>query len=285
MRSGFFSRFRTVSHFGRALALVGLAVSLCGQEPPAGGRGGRGGAGLRDFLGLGPAPDAAAAERGAKLYGPNCGFCHGEKANGAGAPDLVRSALVLHDEKGEAIVPVLREGRPDKGMPAFAAMTAEQLSDIAQFLHMRVELSANRGTYRTLNVVTGDAKKGEAYFNGAGGCATCHSPAGDLAKIGTRLPGDQLQNRFLWPGGGRGGGGARKVTVTLPSGEKVTGTLTRLDDFTVDMTDGAGAKRSWPREGGLKVDVEDHLLAHRQLLDKYTDSDIHNLTAYLVTLK
>ena len=264
-----------------------LAASLCAQEPPAGGRGGRGGAGIRDFLGLGAAPDAAAAERGAKLYAPNCGFCHGEKANGASGPDLVRSPLVLHDEKGEAIVPMLREGRPDKGMPPFAAMTADQLSDIAQFLHMRVELTANRGTYRTLNVVTGDAKKGEAYFNGAGGCAACHSASGDLAKIGARMPGDQLQNRFLWPGGGgRGGGGsARKATVTLPSGEKVTGTVTRLDDFTIDMTDASGASRSWSREGGLRVEVEDRLVAHRQLLDKYTDGDIHDLTAYLVTLK
>ena len=161
------------------------------------GRGGRGGPALREFLGLGPAPDAAAAERGEKLYSPNCGFCHGEKANGAGAPDLVRSPLVLHDEKGELIVPLLREGRPDEGMPAFGKMTAEQLADIAQFLHMRVELTANRSTYKVLNIVTGDAAKGEQYFKDAGGCATCHSPTRDLAKIGSRMTPDQLQNRFL----------------------------------------------------------------------------------------
>jgi mono/diheme cytochrome c family protein len=259
-----------------------LLAPLAAQEPPAGGRGGRGA--LRDFLGLGPAPDAAAAERGAKLYGPNCGFCHGEKANGASGPDLVRSSLVLHDEKGELIAPVLKEGRPDKGMPAFGSMTAEQLSDIAQFLHMRVELTANRGTYRSLNIVTGDAKKGEQYFNGSGGCAGCHSPTGDLAKIAGRMAPDQLQNRFLWPSGGRGPGN-RKVTVTLASGEKVEGALARIDDFTVDLTDAAGARRSFPRDASVKVDVEDRLVAHRALLDRYTDADIHNLTAYLVTLK
>jgi len=262
-----------------------MPVLASGQEPPAGGRGGRGGPALREFLGLGPAPDAAAAERGAKLYSPNCGFCHGEKANGASGPDLVRSQLVLHDEKGELIIPVLRQGRPDKGMPAFAAMTTEQLHDIAQFLHMRVELTANRGTYKQLNIVTGDAKKGEAYFNGAGGCAACHSPTGDLAKIATRFEPDQLQNRFLWPAGGRGAPAARKVTVTLASGEKVTGTLRRIDDFTVDLTDSTGAARSIVRDDGVKVEVEDRLTAHRALLDKYSDADIHNLTAYLVTFK
>jgi mono/diheme cytochrome c family protein len=268
------------------VAALFLTAAICGaQEPPAGGRGGRGGPALREFLGLGPAPDAAAAERGEKLYSPNCGFCHGEKANGASGPDLVRSALVLHDEKGELIVPVLREGRPDKGMPAFGKMTAEQLSDIAQFLHMRVELTANRGTYKVLNIVTGDAAKGEQYFKGAGGCAACHSPTGDLAKIGGRMPPEQLQNRFLWPGGGRGQATTRKATVTMPDGQKVAGTLRRIDDFTVEMTDDSGTSRTIDRTDGVKVDIEDRLVAHRALLDKYTDADIHNLTAFLVTLK
>jgi mono/diheme cytochrome c family protein len=270
------------------VAALFLAVLTCAaQEPPAGGRGGRGGPALREFLGLGPAPDAAAAARGEKLYAPNCAFCHGEKGNGASGPDLVRSTLVLHDEKGEIIIPVLRDGRPDKGMPAFSKMTAEQLSDIAQFLHMRVELTANRGTYKLQNIVTGDAAKGEQYFKGAGGCAACHSPTGDLAKIGGRMAPDQLQNRFLWPGGGgRGGAGsARKATVTMPDGRKIAGTIRRIDDFTVELADESGAARTVERVEGVKVDIEDRFTAHRALLDKYTDADIHNLTAYLVTLK
>src|SRR5450432_3647086 len=114
------------------------ASILCAQEdiPPAGRGAGRGGRGnTRDFLGLGPAPDAAAAARGEKLYAPNCGFCHGEKARGAGGPNLVRSEIVLHDEKGEVAGPVISGGRPDKGMPAFPAFTKEQLYDLTQYLH------------------------------------------------------------------------------------------------------------------------------------------------------
>src|SRR5580765_7801503 len=62
--------------------------------------------------------DPAAVERGGKLYVTNCGGCHGAGARGgAGAPDLVRSVLVLGDEKGILIAPVLRDGRPDQGMP------------------------------------------------------------------------------------------------------------------------------------------------------------------------
>jgi len=266
-----------------ALFLLAAVSPLIAQDdiPPA-GRGGRGN--TREFLGLGPPPDAAAASRGEKLYAPNCAFCHGEKARGGEGPNLVRSALVLHDEKGELLGPVIASGFPDKGMPAFPNFAEGQLRDLAQYLHLQVELVANRGTYKRLNVVTGDAKAGEAYFNGAGGCNTCHSVTGDLAHIGSKYQPDQLQTRFIWPGGGRGAASRQKVTVTLPSGESITGTLKAQDDVNVSIYDSAGNYRSWPREG-LKIQMEDRLVLHRQLLEKYTDADMHNLTAYLAGFK
>jgi len=216
------------------------------------------------------------------VYAANCAFCHGANARGAEAPNLLRSPLVLHDEKGELIAPAIAKGWPDKGMPAFPNIAASQSQDIAQFLHLQVELVANRGIYKRLNVLTGDAKAGEAYFNGAGGCKTCHSTTGDLAHVASKYPQpDQLQNRFVWPGGQAA---SQKVTVTLPSGQTVSGTLKRIDDINISMYDASGAFHSWPREG-LKVEMEDRLAEHRQLLDKYTDADMHNLTAYLATLK
>jgi mono/diheme cytochrome c family protein len=267
-------------------------VYLSAQEPaPAPGRAqrGRGPGNIREFLGLGPAPDPVAAERGQKLYAPHCAFCHGEKARGAEAPSLVRSTLVLHDEKGELIGPVLLKGRAGKGMPAFPAFTEAEVYDIAQFLHLQIELAANRGTYKRLDVVTGDARKGEAYFNHAGQCNTCHSPTGDLAHIASKYPPDQLQTKFLWPDAGGGFESStrlKKVTITLPSGESFSGTLKSLDDFHVSLYDAAGNYHSWPREGDkVKVEVENRLAGHRRLLDQYSDEDIHNLLAYLVTLK
>jgi cytochrome c oxidase cbb3-type subunit 3 len=196
---------------------------------------------------------------------------------------------VLHDEKGETIGPVILKGFPDKDMPPFPNFAEGQLYDIAQFLHLQVELVANRGLYKRLNVVTGDAKAGEAYFNGAGGCKGCHSVTGDLAHVGANSLPEASQTRFVWPGGGgfgggRGGGAAQKVTVTLASGQSVSGTVKQMDDFNLSMIDGAGNYRSWPRES-IKVELDDRLAGHRQLLEKYTDADMHNLTAYLVTLK
>src|SRR4051794_8615780 len=189
----------------------------------------RGADGTREFLGLGAPPDAAAAERGGKIYAASCSFCHGAKATGGDTgPDLVRSSLVLHDEKGELIGPVIHNGRVDRGMPQFASFNSTELYELAEFLHQRVELAANRGTYQILNVLTGDPKAGEAWFRGAGGCANCHSPTGDLAHIGAKLKPPDLQQTLLYPAArarSSGPDAEQKATVTLTSGEKISGTL------------------------------------------------------------
>ena len=177
-------------------------------------------------------------------------------------------------------------------MPAFPSLTDAQISDIAAFLHKNVYDAANRGTYQLQNIVTGNAKAGEAYFNGPGRCSTCHSVTGDLAHIGSKYPPGDLQALFLYPAAvsrlkakddqhPKG----PEATVTLSSGQSYSGTLKRLDDFTVSLYDSSGDYHEWTRGPGVKVNVKDPLRGHRELLDKYTDADMHNLLAYLVTLK
>jgi cytochrome c oxidase cbb3-type subunit 3 len=247
----------------------------------------------------GSGQDPAAVERGAKLFTDNCGGCHGPSARGGpGAPDLLRSILVLDDEKGILIGPVIRNGRPDLGMPK-SNLADLQVADIVAWLHVQTWAAGHRSSYAFQDVLTGDTKKGEAYFNTV--CASCHSATGDLKGIGTRFDPFSLQARWLQPRGGRGGGGGGRggrgaapasnraaiiVTVTPPSGKPVTGTLDRVDDFSVSLRDSAGDYHSFLREGDVpKVEIRDPLRPHSDLLRKYTDADIHNLTAYLVSLK
>ncbi len=261
------------------LILVSMIVALAQERP-------QGRSNTREFLGLGRAPDAAAAERGGKLYASACSFCHGAKATGGDTgPDLIRSAIVLHDDAGETIGPFIHKGRPDRGMPPFPDFTDKQLTDITEFLHMRVELAANRGTYKLAELVTGDAAAGKAFFEGAAKCGTCHSVTGDLAHIGSKLQPAELQQTFLYPVSRDFQPKAAHVTVLLPSGESISGTLKRLDDFEVALYDAAGEYHAYPIGPGVKVDVEDKLAAHRDLLSHYSDADMHNLLAYLVTLK
>jgi cytochrome c oxidase cbb3-type subunit III len=250
---------------------------------------------IRNFFAIGAPPDPAAVERGEKLFVTTCAFCHGSNARGgATGPDLVRSVLVLHDEgTGKDIGPVILNGRPAKGMPKFD-LTEAQIKDIAAFLRSRNQAAANRMDYQIQNINTGDAKAGEAYFNAH--CANCHSATGDLAHIASKYDAPTLQNKFLypiehhWPGAPGPAPDPRtekSVTVTLPSGESFSGTLDHLDDFSVALTDSSGEYHSWLTDGsnGVRVDIHDPLKAHEELLKQYTDTDMHNILAYLETLK
>ncbi len=229
--------------------------------------------------------DPVAAERGRSQFKSSCGFCHGEDATGNRAPDLVRSVTVGHDVHGDLLAPLIRNGIPDKGMPAFSTLTARQISDIATFLHQRARdaIATNHvpADYPLAKLLTGNANAGKVYFNGAGGCSGCHSPTGDLAGIAGKYSPLELQQRFLYPGAK-----AAKPTaiVTLPDGSKVEGTVMHVDEFSIAITGKDGWYRSWDTSR-VKVEIHDPLAGHRALMPKYTDADIHNLFAYLETLK
>jgi cytochrome c oxidase cbb3-type subunit III len=234
-----------------------------------------------------PAKDTATSDRGRKLFEQSCGFCHGTDATGARGPDLVRSPLVAHDVSGNLIGEVIRHGRPDKGMPPMATMTDEQVADIAAFLHARaaeaIESSGVPRSYPVEKLLTGNADAGKAFFNGAGGCKNCHSPTGDLAAIATKYSPIELEAHMLYPGGREATAQATAV-VTLPSGEQIKGPLVHADDFMVSLRDASGWYRSFSRDR-VKVEVQDPLGAHRELLGKLTRAEVHNLFAYLETLK
>ncbi len=227
-------------------------------------------------------------DRGRALYGVNCQFCHGSDARGGeGGPNLLRSELVLNDMNGELIGPVVQNGRIDQGMPKFP-MSNAQVADIAAFIHSFRVAGYDNSRMKPPTIVVGDAAAGEAYFKAR--CASCHSVNGDLKGIGSKYPEPRdLQQTFVMPGGGRGRGGnvpPTTVTVTLPSGQKVEGRLVRIDDFIVTLADADGTQQTFRRAGDVpRVEIHDPLQPHKALLGVYSDKDIHNLTAYLVTVK
>ncbi len=250
--------------------------------------------------------DPAIIARGKTLFEINCRLCHGADLRGGdmGGVNLLRSNLVLTDQHGELILPVVKGGRNNPGMPVmppFPQIPDDDVKAIAEYIHavaftMRGQGNPPAGAEPVaLNIVVGDASAGKAYF--AAKCSSCHSETGDLQGLAARISDPvQLQNAWVagGGGGGRGGrGGAAapnrrelRATVTTPGGQKVEGRLDRLDDFIVTLTPADGVQRSFTRNGDVpKIEIQDPLAAHKQLLSVYTDKDIHDVTAYLVTLK
>jgi mono/diheme cytochrome c family protein len=232
----------------------------------------------RAFLGLGAEPDKAAAERGAPLFGQNCAFCHGQKARGATGPNLITSDLVLADDHGEHLAPFLRKGIPEKGMPAFTTMSEQQLADIAEFVHLQVEDVANRGAYQVLNILVGNATEGKVYVESH--CMSCHT-AETFAHIASkyRSP-EQLQRDWLWP--------ARDEAVAAEvktAGGTISGKVTQISDFRIRLVTDSGETKTIDRGPDVEVHINDPLAAHQQIVMTLRNDDMHNVTAYLETLK
>jgi cytochrome c oxidase cbb3-type subunit 3 len=260
-----------------------------------------------------PDGDPAVVERGKTLYGTLCRACHGGDLRGGdiGGPNLLRSQLVLNDQAGELIGPVIREGRTPAGggtpMPPQPQLADADLKAIGEYIHSVARTTVAQGGPPRggepveLNLLVGNARSGEAYFRKE--CASCHSTTGDLAGIGARVTNiGQLQDS--WVNGRRAGGapfaasGAAavdnsrrtvRVTVKFADGSQQTGALARIDDFVVAFTTGDGQYRSYLRRSGTprvaSVQLDDPLARHRELWTKLTDKDMHDVTAYLAGVK
>jgi cytochrome c oxidase cbb3-type subunit 3 len=220
---------------------------------------------------------------GGELFRQDCSFCHGrDAAGGETGPDLTRSKLVTGDVKGDKIGRVVLNGRVEKGMPHFD-YSDKQIASVVAFIHNQKDNAPKRiGGRKGVEVAdlqTGNTDAGKQYFNGAGGCATCHSPTGDLAGLATRYKGLELEQQMLYPKKAKS-----KVTVTPGSGQAITGTLSYLDEFTVGLIDATGVYHSW-RISDVQYKVDAPVNAHIEQLPKYTDEDIHDLMAYLQTLR
>jgi cytochrome c oxidase cbb3-type subunit 3 len=234
-----------------------------------------------------PAESAAnkSVQRGQAQFESSCAMCHGATATGGTGPNLIQSSLVRHDNDGDLIGPVVLKGRAERGMPAFPVMSSGDVSDIAQFLHSRIKaasVASSSGLAKDSSLkqlLTGNAERGKQYFYGAGGCSGCHSPTGDLAGIAGKYSPSELEGRFLSPPGDH-----VTAVVVSSSGQKFQGKLLHLDAFYVAIQSEDGWYRSWPLPQ-VKVEVKNPLARHSELLSKYTDRDIHDLFAYLETIK
>jgi cytochrome c oxidase cbb3-type subunit III len=269
------------------LAFAALAYSQAGPGGPSGRGGPPAGGGFAPFGGRFKVYEPAAIARGFPIYQSNCASCHGEGARGKTGPDLIRASVTMHDTDGVQIGEELKTAAHQNAVKL--SYPADQLYDIAAFLHSRVMDASGRGQVHTAEVLVGDPKAGGVYFNGAGHCNTCHSVTGDLKGIGDRFDAPTLQERIVMPPRSAGKGlptNSIKATVTPASGPPVTGVLVRVTDFDVVIRLADGSQQSWTRNHGVpKVETTDPLQAHIDIMRTLKDSDMHNVTAYLAGVK
>jgi cytochrome c oxidase cbb3-type subunit 3 len=220
-------------------------------------------------------------------FGAQCGFCHGrDAAGGEQGPDLTRSELIAQDVRGDKVGPLVRAGRVDAGMPSFK-LSDSDLTAIVAYIHQQMDeastLGGGRRSVEPEDLATGNAADGRAYFDGAGGCSRCHSATGDLKGIAARYQGLNLFQRMLYPSG-RPAPAPPKAIFTLASGQTIVAPVTAEDEFTVTVMDPLGNPQTYQRNA-VKVKIENPIVAHFEQLGKYTDASIHNVLAYLDTLK
>jgi len=308
---------------GAAIVLLSSILISAQGGPPAGapaqgqGPGGGRGRGGQGF----PAQqrklaDPAVIERGNTLYGINCRLCHGPDLRGGdmGGVNLLRSPLVLNDQDGELIVPIVKNGKQTEGLPPMPPLPLkdDEVKAVAAYIHSVAARMAGQGgppptdAAVELNILVGDAAAGKQYFDST--CTSCHSATGDLAGIASRYQTPvALQNAWVAGGaaGGRGGRGGRggapeaapppsgrapratTAVITTADGQRIEGRLDRIDDFIVTVTLADGTQKSVRRTSATApaIQINDPLAGHRALLTKYTDKNVHDVTAYLVTLK
>ena len=242
-----------------------------------------------------PPVDRAAHDRGRAVWALQCVGCHGTQARGSETgPNIIRSKTVNFDRTsftpGSVLGPFLKAGHPAGSGTPGASLTEEEIVGLAHFLRQRVnDTMRSSPLFTVADILVGDANAGEAYFNGAGGCATCHTAAtGSLAGIRARVASTvDLQQRMLFPLRGRAPIDHPKavtVTITPAAGPAIAGVLVEQSDFYVTLRQADGTIRAVPTTGA-RVVTTNPLQAHIDLLDRITDKQIHDVVAYLEKLK
>lgn len=226
---------------------------------------------------------APAVAAGKAQFQQTCGFCHGPDARGASGPDLIRSPIVSHDVNGDEIGKVVRNGRPEKGMPAFQLPDTD-IKNIAEFLHAEALVASSvakriPSEYPLEKLLVGDAAAGRTFFNGAGGCSSCHSINGDLQHIASKYKPFDLQTRIAFPSGAK-----PVATITDASGKSFTGEEIYSDEFVIALKEKNGWLHTRNRKN-VTIAEKNPLEAHEKLLKTYTDKNVHDLFAYLESLK
>lgn len=239
---------------------------------------------------------AAPAMEGGALFRESCAHCHGELGMGGSmGPSLLSPQAVALTEAG--LVETIRDGRPDKGMPALE-YGPDQIAVLVKHVRklQRDQRTADARLSGEDTAATAGADpataEGLALFRGAARCAECHSvneqggiTAPDLTHIADRMTPVQLLDAIQNPSQSIAEGYAASEIV-MRDGTTLRGWSRYETADTLQLYD--------PKEQLWTTYFQKDLLQRHRLteslmpnglLDSLTDAQRSKLMAFLGSLK
>ena len=220
-------------------------------------------------------------EAGSRLYAGQCALCHGPNGDLVAAVDLRRGRFkkAVTDED---IARVIRTGLPDAGMPSFAFQPSE-VNSVVAFIRAGFDLTATA-------VKVGDPQRGQALFDGKGGCGTCHRVNGngprvapDLSDVGAIRSPAALQRSIVEPTSAMLPIN-RPVRAVTKDGKTYRGRRLNEDTFTVQLIDEQEHLVSL-----AKVDLREYEVGTKSPMPSFAKTfsgdELADLVGYLLTLK
>ena len=218
---------------------------------------------------------------GARLFAVNCALCHGPKGTGGRGADLARPRLTRAIDDA-ALFQIVHDGIPCTEMPANRAMTDHEMWQVIAYVRTLGRAAAER--------VAGDAASGAGVFRSKG-CMGCHAIGANggrmgppLAEVGERRSAAYLRAALLDPAANLPDG-FTMAEITTAAGEHITGIVLNEDTFALQMRDLTGNLHSFWKQDLTALEEHDDRTPMPSFRGRLTDRELHDLVAYLVSLR
>jgi putative heme-binding domain-containing protein len=218
---------------------------------------------------------------GAQIFASQCAACHGTNGDQIAGVSF-RAGVFKRVVSDNDLRATITNGVPGTAMQPFA-FGASELTGIVSYIRNMSSFAAGGGAI-------GNAARGQALFDGAGKCATCHAVNGkgprvapDLGDTGMLRTAELLHRTLVDPEGAMLPLN-RSIRAVTKDGKAITGRRLNEDTYTVQLIDENERLVSL-----TKADLREFAVLKTTTMpsykDKFSAQEMADLEAYLLSLK